>query len=174
MAGIPGSRRRVLDGDLAVGALDDHGRREAFRLAGGDREAVVLDEHRLPAAVDDRVENVQLDALGTVAVGRRRSLDPHRDRRTGAGEERDSLERCLDGDALAAGVHLAGVPVVPVAGREVDVRDVWPCSVTGATSRSRPKRYSSSRSTTAGSSWWSRTSGRCTGSPVSVARTNAE
>ena len=71
VAGIPGSRRRVLDRDLAVGALDDDGRREARGLVGvptlgGDREAVVLDEHRLPPTVDERVEDVQLDALGTV------------------------------------------------------------------------------------------------------------
>src|SRR6478672_11348337 len=63
VAGIPRPRRVVLDRDLTTGAGDDDGRREPFGLdAGlvpGDGEPVVLDEHRLPAAVDDGVEDVQ-------------------------------------------------------------------------------------------------------------------
>src|SRR6478672_792989 len=60
VAGIPPSGGLVLDGHLAAGAGHDDARREPLELAGSvvvhDREAVVLDEQRLPAAVDDRVE----------------------------------------------------------------------------------------------------------------------
>src|SRR6478609_1406613 len=123
VTGIPRSGGLVRDGHLARGPLDDDGRREALGVTSTftarDGEPVVLDEHRLPAAVDDRVEDVQLDRLGAVAVGRHRRLGPHRDRRAGPGEERDALERRLDGDPLAAGVQLSGVPVVPVTLREV-------------------------------------------------------
>src|SRR6478735_4624313 len=124
MTGIPRSGGLVRDGHLARGPLHDDGRREALGVTSTftarDGEPVVLDEHRLPAAVDDRVEDVQLDRIGAVAVGRHRRLGPHRDRGAGPGEERDALERRLDGDPLTAGVQLAGVPVVPVTLGEVD------------------------------------------------------
>ena len=50
VTGIPRARRLVLDRHLAVGALDDDGRRERARARpAAHGEAVVLDEHRLPA-----------------------------------------------------------------------------------------------------------------------------
>src|SRR4051812_22077082 len=56
--GIPGARGRVVDGHLTALARHDDRRREPLRLAGGHGEAVVLDEQRLPAPVDDRLEDV--------------------------------------------------------------------------------------------------------------------